>query len=244
MQEKRQVIVITGASGGLGRALCHAFSFKDHHIAVHVHRNVSAGQRRVETIKKAGGEAALFTADVRDSTSVEKMFEEIQTRWKQINLLINNAGVSHDRLFAKTQDTDFGETLGVNLSGVFFCMRDAGKVMSQHGGGHIINIASLSAYIGPAGQAAYAASKRGVIALTQTAAREWGAIPIQVNTVFPGFLPTGMTNRLTPSQKDKIIQGNLLGRPSTPAEVARFIVRLSQMKHVSGQIFNLDSRVY
>ncbi|HLG21658.1 MAG TPA: SDR family NAD(P)-dependent oxidoreductase, partial [Candidatus Manganitrophaceae bacterium] len=156
---------------------------------------------------------------------------------------INSAAITGDILFSRMEEGEWDQVIGVNLSGVFFCMREAGRAMVEKGEGHIINISSYAAYTGRVGQASYAASKRGLIALTQSAAKEWGRSGVQVNAVLPGYLPTPMTASLPPVEKKRMIQENTLGRPSTLEEVSRFIFDLSRMKHVSGQVFNLDSRI-
>jgi len=122
-------------------------------------------------------------------------------------------------------------------------MREAAHLMMPQKKGHIIHIASHAALRGRVGQAAYAASKRGLMALAQEAAKEWGASSIQVNVVCPGFLPTSMTEGLSEKHKDQVREDNLLKRISTLEEVAAFIRHLSNMRHVSGQTFSLDSRL-
>ena len=115
--------------------------------------------------------------------------------------------------------------------------------MEKQGKGHVINIASGAAFAGRAGQSAYAASKRGLIGLSLSAAREWGGSGIQVNSICPGYLDTPMTAALSPAQSKKLISENVLGRASTLEEVADFVLMLSKMNHVSGQVFHLDSRI-
>lgn len=233
-----------GASGGLGQALCHSFSQTDDYLGVHVHSNQSKGEELVQSLTRSGKEAALFRSDLSDPGSVGKMFGDLLQKWKRIDVLINAAGVIDDRLFTRLNESAWDDVIRMNLTGAFYCMREAGRLMHDQGGGHIINISSLSAFTGRIGQAVYASSKRGVIALTTSAAKEWGAHAIQVNAVLPGFLDTGMTRLLTSPQKDNLIKENVLGRPSTLEEVSDFILHLSKMKFVSGQIFNLDGRIY
>lgn len=247
MQKKRlerRVVLITGASGGLGQALCHSFLQGNDHLGVHVYSNPSKGESLVESLIRIGGESALFISDLGDSGSVRKMFDDLLLKWGRIDVLINAAGKIDDRLFSRLNEAAWDRIIQTNLTGVFYCMREAGRIMDEHGGGHIINISSLGAFSGKAGQAAYTASKRGLIALTTSAAREWGAKAIQVNAVLPGFLATGMTASLTSEQRDRLIRENVLKRPSTLEEVSDFIFHLSNMKSVSGQVFNLDSRIF
>ncbi len=236
--------MITGASGGLGQAIGQAF-LKDMPccVALHCFTNHTEVKKKVKQFKVDGGKSRFFSVDLRDSEAIKKMFQNIRDDWGGLDLLINNAAITQNRLLAQVQSADWDNLLKLNLSGVFYCMREAGRIMEKQGKGHIINIASLSAFTGRKGQAAYTASKRGLIALSQTAAREWGGIGIQVNTVCPGILPTSMTATLSFQQSRHLTVENLLGRTSTLEEVSKFIRSLSKMDHVSGQVFNLDSRI-
>lgn len=241
--EKRRVLIM-GASGGLGQALCHSFFQDNSFLGIHAHSNLSKGEALLRSLTGVGKDAALLVCDLKESGSVRKMFDDLLIKWGRIDVLINTAGIIDDRLFARIGEVEWDRVVQTNLTGAFYCMREAGRIMHQQEGGHIINLLSLSAFTGRAGQAAYAASKRGLAALTMSAAREWGPRAIQVNAVLPGLLDTGMTGSLTFDQKEKLIQENVLGRASTLEEVSEFIVHLSKMKYVSGQVFNLDSRIY
>ncbi len=238
-----RTILITGATGGLGQALCKFFSKYACRIAVHTYRNQAHGKYVVETLRGNHCETALYSADLKDPSEVKNMFREIRESWDSVDLLINNAGMRNDRLLQMTKVSDWDEVIAVNLSGPFYCMREAGAMMQLKGRGHIINISSQAAFTGRIGQSSYTAAKRALIALTQSTAREWGSTGIQVNAVCPGFLQSPMTEGLEPAQSEEIISGNVLGRHSTCEEVAEFIHHLSEMKHVSGQTFNLDSRI-
>ncbi len=240
----KRVVFITGASGGLGKALCQTFSAKGDIVGAHVHLNRSAGQALIEAIERTGGKTALFSADIQNSRSVREMVQEALAKWGRLDVFIHTAAIRRDHLFAKIGEFDWDQVIDVNLSGSFFCMREAGQAMSKQGGGQIINISSGAAYTGRPGQAAYAASKRGLIALTQSAAKEWSGTGVQVNVVLPGLLPTGMADSLPPSDRMNIISENILRRLANLEEVSEFIYHLSRMKDVSGQVFNLDSRIY
>ncbi len=238
-----RTVLITGASGGLGGALCRAFAAAGDRIGVHVYRNISAGETLVQTLQSAGAEACLFCADLRSADATRQMFDLFWARWGQLDVLINNAAVTDCSHFVNLTEETWDDVLAVNLSGPFFCMREAGRRMScanGGNGGHIVNIISHAAS-GRIGQAAYAASKSGLMALTQSAAKEWRTIC--VNAVAPGLLPTAMTTGLSPAKWQDRIEENALKRTSTFDEVCSFIVGLSHMKHVSGQCFTLDSRI-
>lgn len=240
----KRVVVITGASGGLGQAICKSFLQGDDDMGIHVHSNISKGEALLRSFAATGKEAALHISDLCNSESTRKMFADFLKKWGRIDILINSAGAIEDHLFARLSETSWDHIIRTNLTGIFYCMRAAGRIMQDQGGGHIINIASLSGFTGRVGQAAYTASKRGLIGLTTSAAREWGTSAIQVNAVLPGFLDTRMTASLASEQKRKLIGENVLDQPSTLEEVSNFIYHLSKMKYVSGQVFNLDSRIY
>jgi len=185
----------------------------------------------------------LLISDLTEPGSVRKMFETLLSEWGRMDVLINSVGMIDDRLFPRLNEATWDRVIQTNLTGIFYCVREAGRIMHKTGG-HIINISSISAFTGRSGQAAYAASKRGLIALTTSAAKEWGPSAIQVNAVLPGFLETKMTASLTSEQREGIIKENVLGRSSTLEEVSDFVFHLSKMKSVSGQVFNLDSRIF
>jgi len=236
-------MLITGASGGLGQALCRSFLEERMCIALHIHKNRRKGDALLKMLEAAGCEALLLPADLCDVKAVQEMFLEIESRWGGLELMIQCAGVRKDRLFKGIDPADWDAVVALNLSAAFFCMQAAARLMSPGKGGHIINIASHSALTGRTGQAAYTASKYGLIALSREAAREWAGASIQVNAVCPGFLPTGMTGALSGKQKVQFQEENLLKRLSTLEEVSDFIRHLSKMEHVSGQVFHLDSRL-
>lgn len=179
--------------------------------------------------------------DVSNAASVKAFFANM----KHIDLLVNNAGVCRDASVAKMTEADFDHVIDVNLKGAFLVSQAAVKLMSKQRHGHIVNIGSYSALSGPAGQTNYAAAKAGLIGLTQSLAKEYGARNVRVNCVLPGFLETKMTRHLLEDAtfRESLSSTHALGRLNTPEDVARFIVFLQTMENVSGQVFQLDSRV-
>jgi 3-oxoacyl-[acyl-carrier protein] reductase len=167
----------------------------------------------------------------------------IVKEWGKIDLWINNAGMTHDCRVDRMQPEEWEEVITTNLHGAFYGIQEAARVMAHQMKGHIINVSSLVGFRGVAGQAAYTASKAGLIGLTKSAARELGQFNIQVNAVLPGYLPTPMTRKLSQKRRLQIIEENALGRTSDFDEVSQFIHHLSLMQNVSGQVFNLDSRI-
>lgn len=179
--------------------------------------------------------------DVTSADSVRAFFAGL----KQLDLLVNNAGVCRDVSVAKMTEADFDHVVDVNLKGAFLVSQSAVKLMSKQRHGHLVNIGSYSALSGPAGQANYAAAKAGLIGFTQSIAKEYGARNIRANCVLPGFLETKMTRHLLEDAawRESLMRQHTLGRLNTAQDVARFIAFLHSMENVSGQVFQLDSRV-
>ena len=181
--------------------------------------------------------------DVADAASVDRYFAE-SVGSQPLDLLVNNAGITVDRLAANMDATAFARVLDVNLSGAFRCTRHALRPMLRARAGHIVNIGSFSALSGPAGQANYAAAKAGMIALTQSIAKEAGGRNVRANTILPGYLKTKMTAKVPAEAEQRALAAHTLGRFNTPEDAARFIVFLHQhLPNVSGQVFQLDSRI-
>ena len=214
--EEMPVALITGGEGALAGAM----------VAV-----LEAAGWQVH----APGKADL---DVRCKESVAAWF----AGRARLDLLINNAGVRHDRAMAKMTATDWSAVLETNLKGAWRVCRAALPVMQRRGAGHIVNIGSYTARHGVAGQAAYGAAKAGLLGLTQSLAAEFGPANIRVNAVLPGWMPTPFNQDLSPATHEAARLQHHLGRFNTPQQTAQFIVALHSMAHTSGQIFQLDSR--
>lgn len=210
-------VLVTGGHGDLGNRI--ASSFRDSGFSVH-----------------APGRADL---DVTKPDSVSSFFKTLES----VDLLVANAGLSHDLLLARTGEADWDRQLEVNLHGAFRCAQAALKPMIRRRTGHLVFISSYSAIHPPVGQAAYAAAKAGLIGLAKSLAREVGPAGIRVNVILPGFLETRMTQAVSDARKEIVRQQHTLGRLNTPDSVARFILHLHQhLPHTSGQVFQLDSR--
>ncbi len=177
--------------------------------------------------------------DVTDSAAVSQWFAGLT----ELDLLVNNAAITHDALFAGQPEHERDAVLQAGLRGAFLCSREAARIMTKQGRGHIVNLGSHSALTGPAGQTAYAAAKAGLVALTKSIAAELGPHNIRVNSVLPGWMDTKMTAAVPAAVRQRALESHVLRRFNTPADAARFIVFLHSMTAVSGQVFSLDSRI-
>ena len=228
------VAMITGAAGGLGSALVAEFLSQGWRVVAGTHQKPLDRQA-----------ASLWCArwDVLDGERSKTLVREVLDRWGRIDLLVNNAGVIADKMVVTLDESEWQRVIDVNLKGAFLCARAALRPMVRQRQGHIINVASFSGRAGAAGQANYAAAKAGLIGLTQSLAAEVGSRGISVNAILPGVLATPMTAELRDDRMTDFARANVLGRINTVDEIARFTAFLATLRNVSGQIFQLDSRI-
>ncbi len=229
-----KVVLITGAGGGLGRGLTEEFTRQ--------------GWQVIAGFRQSTAEAPLenvfpLELDVTRTAELDQSILALTKRFTRIDALINNAGVTADATLAQLGDEDWDRVLNINLRGAFACARAVARTMLRQRDGHIINISSHAGRCGARGQSNYAAAKAGLLGLTQALARELGPRNVRANAVLPGVLPTRMTAQLSAEQLEGLAQANVLGRINALDEVARFIVFLAGTRNISGQIFQLDSRI-
>ena len=229
-----RVVLITGAGGGLGRALTEEFARQGWQVI--------AGFRQSPSETSAEN---VFPSelDVTRTAELDQSINALIKRFPRIDALINNAGVTADAPLANLSENDWDRVLDVNLRGAFACTRAVSRRMMRQRDGHIVNISSHAGRCGARGQANYAAAKAGLIGLTQSLALELGSRNVRVNAVLPGVLPTKMTAQLSAAQMEGFAKANALGRINSLDEVARFIVFLAGTQNISGQVFPLDSRI-
>ena len=238
----KPVALVTGASRGLGRIIALRLGACGYRVAVHYHATEAASARVCRTIRRAGGDALAVAADLRHPDAAAALVTRVLTTWSRLDLLVHNAGVVHDGLLLRMEAVAWHEVVATHLTGGFHLMQSAARPMVRQQGGQIVTIGSLAGLLGRAGQANYAAAKAGLIALTKSAATEWAPYNIRVNCVLPGYLPLGMGRRLSPAQRQRLRREALLGSGSA-REVADWIVALAAARRVTGQVFNLDSRL-
>ncbi|MBI4218209.1 MAG: 3-oxoacyl-ACP reductase FabG [Elusimicrobia bacterium] len=237
------VVLVTGGSRGIGRSLALAFAMKGYRVGINFVHSEDQAQKARDEISSLGGSAILLKADVSDSSQVKEMVERVLSEWGRIDVLINNAGITRDRTILKMSDPEWLETIAVNLTGAFWCLRECARVMAKQQDGTILNMASIVGVKGSFGNANYAASKAGLIGLTKGAAKELGRFNIRVNALLPGFHPTDMGKTVREEDLERVRSEHALGRLTDLEEFTNFVVELSQKKSVSGQVFSFDSRV-
>jgi 3-oxoacyl-[acyl-carrier protein] reductase len=236
-----RVVLVTGGSRGLGRAIAVGFGSIGACVVVNYRTNADEANRTVKAVGDAGGSAFAYQADVRDAKNVAAMVSAAVDRWHRLDVLVCNAAASEDSLLLRLPDEAWDRVLATTLTGVFLCLQSAGAVMQAQGHGAVILVGSLAGLQGQGGQAPYASAKAGLLGLMRTAAREWGAHDVRVNLVLPGWHATALTgfrDDMAPHPFKTV-----LGHGTSMDAVASFVVSLAAMPDVSGQVFTLDSRI-
>ncbi len=233
--------VVTGAGQGIGRAIALKLASLGGQIAV-VDVNLEGAEVVAKEIADAGGTARAYKLDVSKADKVTDVMKEVAADLGGIDILVNNAGIARDNLIIRMSPDDWDRVIRVNLHGAFHCIRAVARTMMSQRYGRIVNISSVIGQVGNIGQANYAASKAGLIALTKTAARELGPRGITANAVAPGFIETAMTENLSDKVKEDFAAKIMLRRLGSPEDVANVVAFLAsdEGSYVTGQTVNVD----
>jgi 3-oxoacyl-[acyl-carrier protein] reductase len=237
-----KVALVTGSGSGIGAAIAKELAAGGAKVGVHYRGNADGAQAVAEAIRAAGGECAIYQADVAVIEQAAALVKKVQAELGGLDILVNNAGTTRDTLLLTMKEEEWDTVIDTNLKSVFAMSKAALKGMIRQRSGRIINVTSVVALSGQAGQANYAASKAGIIGFTKSLAREVASRNITVNAVAPGFIPTQLTGVLTEEQKSAILSNTPLGRMGTPEEVAWAVAFLASARagFITGHVLTVD----
>lgn len=241
MYEDRKSAIVTGASRGIGKAIALKLAASGLNVVVS-DVLVDEAEKVSAELESLGVKSLAVKTDVSRSEDVDNLINTTLDQWGSVDFLVNNAGVTRDNLTVRMSEQEWDTVIAVNLKGTFLCSQAASKVMMKQRFGRIVNIASVSGILGTAGQANYASSKAGVIALTKTFARELGKRNITVNAIAPGFILTEMTEKLADKVKEEYIANIPLKRGGTPDDIAgvvHFLISPSA-SYITGTVINVS----
>ena len=230
--------LVTGSTRGIGRAIAETLAQSGARVAV-VGRDLEKAREAATAI---GAGAQGFACDVTDTAAVTKLVSDVEAAFGSIDILVNNAGITRDNLVMRLKDEDWDGVQNANLRGAFASIRAVSRGMMKRRSGRIINVSSIVGIIGNKGQANYAASKAGLIALTKSVAKELGSRNILVNAVAPGFIDTEMTAAMTPEARAALGQQIALERLGSPKDVAAAVAFLASdlASYITGQVLVVD----
>ena len=234
--------VVTGGSRGIGRAVCVALAKQGCNVIVNYCHGETNAQETVALCKAEGVEAVAVQADVSTAEGCKTLFDAAVSAFGRVDVLVNNAGITRDNLILRMTEADFDAVLNANLKGAFLCCKEAARRMVRQRYGRIINLSSVVALRGNAGQTNYAASKAGIIGLTKSLARELASRNVTVNAVAPGFIETDMTAPLPEAVRAEMAKGIPAGRAGQPEDVANAVAFFAaeQSSYLTGQVLCAD----
>lgn len=236
---KGKVAVVTGGSRGIGKAICLKFAENGAEIAFLYAGNTAKAEETQKELEALGVKAKAYQCNVADADAVASVVKEIVKDFGGIQILVNNAGITKDKLVPMMKAADFDAVVDTNLKGVFYMTKGVYPLFLKQKGGKIINISSVSGLMGNPGQANYAASKAGVIGLTKSVAKELASRGVCCNAIAPGFIATEMTEDLENNTLQDAIPMKRFGQAEEVANLAVFLAS-AQSDYITGEVIRID----
>ena len=239
---KGKTAIVTGAAKGIGKAIAIAFAKEGCNIVLNYHSNVS--DETIEEIEDCGVKCMPVQGDVSDFDFAKNFIKDVKKEFGTIDVLVNNAGKCNDNYVQFMSLKQWNDVVSTNLTGAYICSRIFSKNMIANRNGKIINISSLKGQVGSEGQCNYSASKAGVIGLTKSLAKEMGKFGVSVNAICPGFIVTDL-NRYNKNKAEIAERMSILKEQRSLEDFLNFVTMLCSdyLVGISGQVFNLDSRI-
>lgn len=237
-----KVVLITGGSRGIGKAIAHEFAKNNYDIALNYASNETAALAVAEELASYNVQIKLYKANIANVEDVANMINQIKEDYQKIDVLVNNAGICIDNLLIRQTADKINQVLDINLKGTIFVSQAVSKLMMRQKSGSIINMASVIGEVGNITQSIYGASKAGVIGFTKSLAKELATRGIRVNAIAPGFIKTDMTDKLSDDVKENILKQiplHCFGQAENVADMALFLAS-DKATYITGQIINVD----
>jgi 3-oxoacyl-[acyl-carrier protein] reductase len=246
VSDARRVAIVTGAARGIGTAIAHKLGDEGFAVVVNYRGDEAPAAQIVADIKAAGGSATAIQADVTNADEVAGLIEGTLSAFGQLDVLVNNAGITRDTLLMRMSEADWDAVLTTNLKGAFLCSKAAVRPMMRQRSGSIINLTSVVGLVGNPGQTNYAAAKAGLVGFTKSLAKEVGSRGITVNAVAPGFIETRLTDVLSDEIKDTIRTQIPLGRMGQPEDIAGVVAFLASpaARYITGVVLSVDGGLF